>query len=106
VGNPIVATALAAGGKLDEPFLNGVAIAIDLSAFGDVDAIRADADRLGEAVANLPAAEGVDRVLLPGERGAGILRARERDGIPLPRGTWRRLLAAAVSLGVEPPVVP
>jgi ureidoglycolate dehydrogenase (NAD+) len=103
VHNPIVATALEAGGRLDEPFLNGVAIAIDLSAFGDADAIRAEADRLGDAVASLPVAEGVDRILLPGERGDGILHERERDGIPVPRGTWLRLLAAADSLGVKPP---
>jgi ureidoglycolate dehydrogenase (NAD+) len=103
VHNPVVATALEAGGSLENPFLNGVAIAIDLSAFGDADAIRAEADRLGDAVANLPAAEGVERILLPGERGAGILRERERDGIPVPGATWLRLLASAEGLGVEPP---
>jgi hypothetical protein len=26
-----------------------------------------------------------------------------RDGIPLPQGTWSRLLAAADALGVPPP---
>ena len=57
VGNPIIAQALESGGSLDSPFLNGVAIAIDLSAFGDVGAIRIEAERLGAAISALPAGE-------------------------------------------------
>ena len=53
VHNPIVATALEGGGSLDNPFLNGVALAIDLSAFGDAESIRREADRLGDAIADL-----------------------------------------------------
>ena len=43
VANPIVASALEAGGFLENPFLNGVALAIDLAAFGDMEAIRRQA---------------------------------------------------------------
>ncbi len=103
VHNPIVAKALEAGGTLDDPFLNGVAIALDLAVFGNPDSIRAQADRLGDAVLALPTAAGTERIFLPGERGEGILRERERSGIPLPRGTWDRLLACARQLGVVPP---
>jgi ureidoglycolate dehydrogenase (NAD+) len=103
-GNPIIAPALAAGGALDAPFLNGVAIAVDLAAFGDRERILAEADELGRRIAALPRDERVERIYLPGERGDGILRERMRAGIPLPQGTWSRLLAAAVELGVTPPV--
>jgi ureidoglycolate dehydrogenase (NAD+) len=103
VHNPIVASALESGGTLDNPFLNGVAMAIDLAAFGDVEAIRAQADRLGDAIVSLPTAAGVDRIFLPGERGDSVLQERERTGIPLPRGTWARLLATAEALGIMPP---
>ena len=103
VNNPIVASALEAGGRLDDPFLNGVAIALDLSAFGDPEAIRAQADRLVDAILALPKAAGIERIFLPGERGDTILQERERSGIPLPRGTWARLLATAEGLGVTPP---
>jgi ureidoglycolate dehydrogenase (NAD+) len=105
VHNPIVASALEAGGTLDKPFLNGVAMAIDLAAFGDVEAVRAQADRLGDAIVSLPPAAGVDRIFLPGERGDGIMRERERSGIPLPRGTWARLLACAKGIGVAAPEI-
>ena len=46
-GNPIIAPALAARGALDAPFLNGVAMAVDLAAFGDRDRILAEAEELG-----------------------------------------------------------
>jgi hypothetical protein len=32
-----------------------------------------------------------------------VLRERMRDGIPLPQGTWSRLLACAKALAVPPP---
>ncbi|TMK15893.1 MAG: Ldh family oxidoreductase [Alphaproteobacteria bacterium] len=103
VDNPIIASALAAGGKLDAPFLNGVAIALDLAAFGDRARILGEADRLARLIAALPPADGVERIYLPGERGDSILQARMRDGIPLPQGTWSRLLACAKALAVAPP---
>jgi ureidoglycolate dehydrogenase (NAD+) len=103
VDNPIIASALAAGGKLDAPFLNGVAIALDLAAFGDRERILGEADRFARLIAALPPADGVERIYLPGERGDSILQARMRDGIPLPQGTWSRLLACAKALAVAPP---
>jgi len=103
VGNPIIAPALAAGGKLDAPYLNGVAVALDLAVFGDRERILGEADRLARLVAALAPADGVERIYLPGERGDSILQARMRDGIPLPQGTWSRLLACAKALAVAPP---
>jgi LDH2 family malate/lactate/ureidoglycolate dehydrogenase len=102
IGNPIIAHALESGGSLDSPFLNGVAIAIDLSAFGDVEGIRSEAERLGAAISALPEANA-EGILLPGERGERVLQERERNGIPIPSGTWSRLLAAAEKLGVGTP---
>src|SRR5438132_670186 len=103
VDNPIIASALAAGGKLDAPFLNGVAIAVDLAAFGDRERILAEADQLARRIAALPPDERVERIYLPGERGDAVLRERMRAGIPLPQGTWSRLLACAKVLAVPPP---
>jgi LDH2 family malate/lactate/ureidoglycolate dehydrogenase len=103
VANPIIAPALAAGGKLDAPYLNGVAVALDLAVFGDREHILGEADRLARLVAALAPADGVERIYLPGERGDSILRERMRDGIPLPQGTWSRLLACAKALAVAPP---
>src|SRR5262249_49986093 len=103
VGNPIIAPALAAGGKLDLPFLNGVAIAVDLAAFGDRERILDDADRLARHIAALPPVARAGRFYLRGGRGAAVLREGRLPVIPLPRGTWSRLLACAKTLGVSPP---
>jgi ureidoglycolate dehydrogenase (NAD+) len=102
VGSPLITLALA-GGLADDPFLNGVAIAVDLKAIGDFDAFTAGVDRLGDAITALPRADGIERILLPGERGDAILAEREANGIPVPAGTWKRLVAAAESVGVKAP---
>jgi ureidoglycolate dehydrogenase (NAD+) len=103
LANPLIAPSLKRGSPAENPVLNGTVVAVDLSAFGDFDAFAAEADRLGAAVAALPRAEGVERILLPGERGDAIRADRESVGIPLPKGTWSRLVATAKKLGIAAP---
>jgi ureidoglycolate dehydrogenase (NAD+) len=103
VGNPLIAPALTNKNAGDNPVLNGVAIAVDLAALGDADVFINEIERVGAAIEELPRAEGVERILLPGERGDRIHRERDIAGIPIPHGTWSRLLAAAASVGVKPP---
>jgi ureidoglycolate dehydrogenase (NAD+) len=88
----------------DDPFLNGSVLAIDPAAFGDADKFLREAERLGVAVAGLARADGVKKIMLPGERGDAIRAERERDGIPIPKGTWQRIAKAAIALGVQPPM--
>jgi ureidoglycolate dehydrogenase (NAD+) len=88
----------------DDPFLNGTAIAIDIGGFGNAERFAAEAERLGAAVAGLARAEGVDRIMLPGERGDAIRAEREANGIPIPKGTWQRIAKAAQAVGVKPPM--
>jgi len=103
VGNPLISLALLSGGLADNPVLNGVAIAVDLAALGDLERFTSEVDRLGDAITALPRAEGVGRILLPGERGDAILAEREASGIPVAAGTWKRLVAAAKELGASAP---
>jgi ureidoglycolate dehydrogenase (NAD+) len=103
IGNPLIAPALANNKPSESPVLNGVAIALDLSVLGDADALADEVERLGDAIHRLPRADGVETILLPGERGDRIRQERESTGIPIPRGTWARLLAAAASVGVKAP---
>ncbi|HVY58833.1 MAG TPA: Ldh family oxidoreductase [Xanthobacteraceae bacterium] len=102
VSNPRIAPALAGTGP-EDPLMNAVAMAVDLAALGDADAFGEEADRLGEAITALPRAEGVDRILLPGERGDQVKAERERTGIPIAKGTWTRLVQAAERVGVPAP---
>lgn len=88
----------------DDPFLNGSVIAVDPGAFGDRDKFLREAERLGIAIAGLARADGIEKIMLPGERGDAIRAEREKNGIPVPKGTWQRIGKAAQALGVTPPV--
>lgn len=104
VGNPRIAPALSSGGGNESPLMNGVAMAIDLRAIGDLDQFTQAADRLGDAIADLPPAQDVERVLLPGERGDHVLAERQAAGIPIAKGTWSRIVSAAQRVGVAAPL--
>ncbi len=58
--------------------------------------------RLTEVLAT-PSAEGVERVLLPGDLELATARRREAEGIPLSAALARQLAALAERLGVGPP---
>ena len=87
----------------DDPFLNGSLIAINVAAFGDPDKFLHEAERLGNAIAGLERADGVERIMLPGERGDAIRAEREKSGISIPMGTWQRIGKTAEKLGVKVP---
>jgi ureidoglycolate dehydrogenase (NAD+) len=104
VSEPRLAPDLESWAIGDDPFLNGSVVAIDPGAFGDRTKFLREAERLGMAIASLARADGVDRIMLPGERGDAIRAEREITGIPIPKGTWQRIAKAAQALGVEPPI--
>ena len=99
VSNPVIAAALE-GGK---PGMNGIAMAIKTSAFTEVSRFEAEVFRLADDLRALPEAIGVERILMPGERGFGIASERFLEGIPLVEGTESRLLALAERFGVALP---
>ena len=104
LSHPRIAPDLESWAIGDDPFLNGTVIAIDVGGFGDPDRFAAEAERLGTAIAGLARADGVDKIMLPGERGDAIRAEREAAGIPIPKGTWQRIAKAAQAVGVTPPM--
>lgn len=82
---------------------NAVAIAVDPEAFGTADEYAAAVDELSETLAALPRAEGVNEILMPGERGDRESALRRRNGISLPADLWQRLSDIARGLGVSVP---
>jgi ureidoglycolate dehydrogenase (NAD+) len=99
-GNPVLVPALS-GAKGTR--MNGTAIALDVSAFGEPGAFEADVEALAEAVAAQPPAPGTDRLFLPGERGDAVRQQRLETGIPIPAGTWKALSVAAEAAGLTMP---
>jgi ureidoglycolate dehydrogenase (NAD+) len=104
LSHPRIAPDLESWAIGDDPFLNGTAIAIDIGGFGDMARFESEAARLGRAIAGLARAEGVDKIMLPGERGDAVRADREKNGIPVPKGTWQRITKAAEGVGVKPPM--
>jgi ureidoglycolate dehydrogenase (NAD+) len=104
LSHPRIAPDLESWAIGNDPFLNGSVVAINVDAFGSRDVFEREAERLGKSIAALPRAAGVERILLPGERGDAIRAEREAAGIPIPKGTWQRIGKTAAALGVKPPM--
>jgi LDH2 family malate/lactate/ureidoglycolate dehydrogenase len=77
-------------------------IAIDIAAFGDVDAFKAQIDTVWDEMKSSPLLPGFDEIRLPGERTERVHRERARDGIPIVPELDRALVATARELGIEP----
>ncbi len=77
-------------------------LALDPSAFLPLDQFTARVDALIDRVHAVPPADGVDRVVVPGERGSRREQERARHGIPLPARRLVELRALAARLGIDP----
>ncbi len=75
-------------------------LAIDLSAFGDVDAFKARVDRLVRELRDSERMPGVERIWLPGEQSHDRRAHYEREGIPLAPALMAQLDKVALELGV------
>ena len=103
--NPVIGPALRGELATGETRMNGVAIALDTAAFGDTGAFAGEVASLADAVRGQPRAAGVDRLMVPGERGDAVKARRLAEGIPLPKATWTRLTAEAARRGVPLPAI-
>ena len=75
-------------------------MAIDLSAFGDVDAFKARVDQLVRELKTSERMPGVERIWLPGEQSHEKRANNLRDGMVLPPVLFEQLDAFAQELGV------
>ena len=75
-------------------------VAIDIAAFGDVEAFKARVDTLVRDLRGSRRMPGVERIWLPGEQSQAKRIAYARDGIPIAAGLMRNLNQLAVELGI------
>jgi len=75
----------------------------DPELFAGLDHFVGEVTRLAESVRTCPTREDVDKITLPGQRGAACREERLRSGIPIPEGNWARLLDVARELDIVPP---
>ena len=78
-------------------------VLFDPAAFGGTAHLLEQADALTGFVRGCPPADPGASVTLPGDPERSMRAARERDGIPIPDGTWALLAKAAGELGVATP---
>ena len=75
--------------------------AIDVSAFLDESAFRAGVSTMATEIKDLKRAEGVDEVLLPGERSARSAAKKSADGIDVPEAVCAELAALGKPYGID-----
>jgi len=82
---------------------NSVVAAVDISAFTDVESYKETTDSLIDGIKALPKADGVDEIFVPGEPEERTYEERSKNGIPLPDGTWEKLLGMAKRFDIALP---
>jgi len=82
---------------------NSVVAAIDISTFTDLESYKEHIDNLIDGIKALPKAEGFSEIFVPGEPEERTFIERSKNGIPLPQGTVRNLVAVSEKLGVKLP---
>jgi LDH2 family malate/lactate/ureidoglycolate dehydrogenase len=75
---------------------------IDVNAIADRTLFDEKLKRLIDEIHSARAAEGVQRVLIPGEREWKLKREAERNGIALPEDVIEKLRLAGAMVGIEP----
>ena len=83
------------------PEFNWFVITVDLGFFRPAEAYSQSAERFLQFVKDVPPAEGVQEVLLPGEPERRAEECRRKDGVPMPESVWQRLSEAAQTVGLD-----
>ena len=78
-------------------------LAVDVAAFQPLDEFQARTAAYVDQLKAVPAQEGVEEILLPGERAARFAAQRRAEGVPVPDEVWASLLRAAEERGVAWP---
>jgi uncharacterized oxidoreductase len=80
---------------------NMLSIVLDPDALGGREFYEAEASAMIDYIRATPPAEGFDRVRLPGEPEREAMSERLRLGIPIDEGSWKVLVEAASSVGLD-----
>ena len=82
---------------------NSIVVAVNIACFTDVSDYKAAVDDLIDSIKALPAADGFDEILMPGEVEERRCTERMQNGIPVPPGTVTGLKSIATRLGLTLP---
>ena len=82
-----------------------LSIVMDPAALGNVDYFRSELSGITEYVKSARPAQGVEKVLVPGDPERQSMAERGAKGIPIDDQTWREIINSAGSVGILEPVV-
>ena len=80
---------------------NMLSVILDPSAIGDLAAYDAEVTAMIDYIYASEAADGVEKVLIPGDPERQSLAARSRDGIDIDENSWQDITNAATSAGLS-----
>jgi hydroxycarboxylate dehydrogenase B len=75
-------------------------LALEVEVFISVERFMSQVEEMAQALEAAPTAQGVERVLLPGEPELLTAERRRREGIPIAQATWDQVRNVARELGV------
>ncbi len=101
--NPLIAETLEDTEEGKKHRQNAFIIAIDIASFGAGDGFARDLERTIADLKALPRQQGIDEILMPGERGARERERRRKAGITVPAATWKDIARIAARFGVPLP---
>lgn len=83
---------------------NGMFIlALQVEAFAPRERFAMQIEHMAQALLGAPTAPDAEEILLPGDLELRTREQRQREGIPIPTGTWKEIRALAEELGVAVP---
>jgi len=88
-------------GRLTTPMF---IIAINVSFFQDIEAFKRKVDQRIREIKNSKKKQGVEEILIPGERGFRLQEQRLREGVPIAENYWALISELAEKLNVPLPV--
>ena len=73
----------------------------DTTRYRDDSTFKRAAESVLSDIRECPAADGFDRVEIPGERERALEKIRRKEGVPIPAATWDQIVTLADQFNVR-----
>ena len=81
--------------------LNWIILLVDTARYRDDSDFKRAAESVLSDIRECPAADGFNRVEIPGERERDLEKIRRKEGVPIPAATWDQIVTLADQLNVR-----
>ena len=81
--------------------MNWIILLVDTARYRDDSTFKHAAESILSDIRECPAADGFDRVEIPGERERALEKIYRKEGVPIPAATWDQIIMLAEQLNVR-----